>query len=105
VSRWRPNTVADGLRALVGRSNFKLISQRVTDILLVEDRDTVEAMRLMLEVTGLRLEPSAAVVIAAIRQHPERFAERRVGVILSGGNYDPSLFPWLEPAETAPGEP
>jgi threonine dehydratase len=59
----------------------------------------------MLELTGLRLEPSAAVVIAAIRQQPERFAGRRVGVILSGGNYDPTLFPWLETTDTVARRP
>ena len=38
------------------------------------------------------VEPSSASVLAALWREPERFAGRRVGVILSGGNTD---FAWL----------
>jgi threonine dehydratase len=35
------------------------------------------------------------VPLAAILRHPERFAGRRVGVILSGGNVDLDALPWM----------
>jgi threonine dehydratase len=38
------------------------------------------------------VEPSSATVLAAVLAHPEHFAGRRVGVILSGGNVDPRFF-------------
>jgi threonine dehydratase len=34
------------------------------------------------------------VPLAAIMQHPDAFAGRRVGVILSGGNVDLDRLPW-----------
>ena len=49
------------------------------------------------------VEPSGATPLAAIRTEPERFRDRRVGVIISGGNTD---FSWLGAAEalTSPRE-
>jgi threonine dehydratase len=38
------------------------------------------------------VEPSSATVLAAVLAHPQRFAGRRVGVILSGGNVDMERF-------------
>ncbi|KAA9131684.1 threonine/serine dehydratase [Marinihelvus fidelis] len=101
VESWSPDTVADGLRALVGASNYAIISDKVDQVLLADDEAIVAAMRLLFETTGLRVEPSAAVTLAVIASHPEVFRGRSVGVILSGGNYDPALFPWLE--EPQPG--
>jgi threonine dehydratase len=39
------------------------------------------------------IEPSSATVLAAISKHPEIFAGRKVGAILSGGNIHPAE--WL----------
>ena len=43
----------------------------------------------------LVVEASSAVALAAILQHREQFADRDVGVILSGGNVDLDALPWL----------
>jgi len=43
----------------------------------------------------LVVEPSGATPLAALRMEPERFRDRRVGVIISGGNTD---FGWLDAA-------
>lgn len=96
VEAWSPDTVADGLRALVGVSNFDIIRRDVDAILLADDEAIVDAMRLVFDTTGLKIEPSAAVPIAVIRGDPKSFTGQHVGVIISGGNYDPALFPWLE---------
>jgi threonine dehydratase len=52
-------------------------------------------MRLVFERLKIVIEPSSAVVLAAILRHSERFANLRVGAILSGGNVDPDAMPWL----------
>jgi threonine dehydratase len=96
VEHWQPETIADGLRGLIGKLNFDLIKANVDDILLADEDGIVTTMRLLYETTGMALEPSAAVAIAVISAHPQRFAGKRVGVILSGQNYDPALFPWLQ---------
>lgn len=95
VRHWQPDTIADGLRGLIGVSNFALISTHVDDILLADEAGIITAMRLVFETTGMAIEPSAAVPIAVVLAHHQRFAGRRLGIILTGANYDPDLFPWL----------
>jgi len=98
VASWSPDTVADGLRAVIGKMNFALIEKHVTAILLADDAAMERAMRVLLEHAGERLEPSAAIAVAVIQNNPERFAGKRVGVILTGGNIDFQRYPWMAPA-------
>jgi threonine dehydratase len=88
------NTIADGLRTLLGDVTFPIIQSRVDEILTVSEHGIVRAMRRLWEITKLVVEPSAAVPFAAIQEHPERFAGKRVGLILSGGNVDLDALPW-----------
>jgi len=43
---------------------------------------------LLMTRSKLLLEPSSATVLAAVLAYPERFAGKRVGLVLSGGNLD-----------------
>ena len=49
-------------------------------------------MRLVWERMKIIIEPSSAVPLAAVLRHPEIFSKARVGIILSGGNVDASVF-------------
>lgn len=89
-----PDTVADGLRATIGKRNFSLIRDHLEQILTVVDRDIIEAMRLVWERMKIVIEPSSAVPVAAVLKYPEVFARQRVGIILSGGNVDLAKLPW-----------
>jgi len=40
------------------------------------------------------VEVSCATVLAAILQQPGRFAGRRIGAVLTGGNVDLQALPW-----------
>ncbi|HEY0660979.1 MAG TPA: pyridoxal-phosphate dependent enzyme [Lysobacter sp.] len=82
------DTVCDGLRAELGTLTFPILREHVHDVLLVDDRQVIAAMRLLWERMKLIVEPSGAVPLATVLAHRERFAGRRVGVILSGGNVD-----------------
>jgi threonine dehydratase len=42
----------------------------------------------------LVVEPSAAVGLAVVLRHPQRFAGKRVAIVLSGGNVDMDKLPW-----------
>lgn len=92
IIRKPAQTVADGLRSALGALTFNIIRQSVTDILLVSDGDILASLRWIYQVTGLLVEPSAAIGLGAIASHPSRFAGRKVGVILSGGNVDASIL-------------
>jgi len=89
-----PDTICDGLRGTLGAPNFELLGQHGAQVLTVSDTDTRAAMRLLWQVTKQTVEPSSAITLAAVLAHPARFAGKRVGLILSGGNIDLDALPW-----------
>ena len=93
VSDWDPETIADGLRALIGEMTFPIILDLVDNILTVTESGIKAGMALIYEHLNMIIEPSSATVIAAMLEHPGIFASKKVGVILSGGNIDKAMFP------------
>lgn len=90
-----PPTIADGLRGSIGERPFALIREGVDDILTVSEREIVAAMRIVLEEFKLLIEPSSAVPIAALLAGRLGAEGDAVGVIVSGGNVDLSVCPYL----------
>ena len=88
------NTIADGLRTQLGHINFPIIQQHVKRIIRVEEHEIVAAMRLIWERMKIIVEPSSAVALAAILKEKEAFENKKVGVILSGGNVDLKKLPF-----------
>ncbi|HXQ11381.1 MAG TPA: pyridoxal-phosphate dependent enzyme [Caulobacteraceae bacterium] len=88
-------TIADGLRASLSKRTFGVISRHVTQVLTASEYAIVDAMRLIWTSMKIVVEPSAAVPLAAILEHRDAFAGRRVGVILTGGNVDLDALPWM----------
>jgi threonine dehydratase len=95
VTEFVPDTICDGLRGTLGEPNFELLRRHAVEALVVDDADTVAAMRLLWQRTKQLVEPSSATAFAAILKHRERFAGRRVGIVLSGGNVDLDALPAL----------
>ncbi len=82
------NTIADGLRTNLGDKTFDIIQRELDDVFTVSEQAILSALRLVWERMKIIIEPSCAVPLAAILSHPEAFAGKRVGVILTGGNVD-----------------
>ena len=95
VTDIKPDTVCDGLRAIVSERTFIGLREHTDGVINVHDRDTIAAMELAWRELKLTIEPSSAVALAAVLQRPEEFRSQRVGVILSGGNVDLAHLPWL----------
>src|ERR1700704_5278275 len=91
----KPNTIADGLRTNVGAPNFAIIQRYVDDIVTVREESIVAAMRTIWETMKMIVEPSAAVPYAAIIENKIDVREKRVGIIVSGGNVDLDALPWM----------
>lgn len=89
-----PNTIADGLRVSVGKRNFGIIKSHVEDVVTVEEAEIIAAMRTIWERMKIIVEPSCAVTLAAVLKDPARFANKRVGLILTGGNVDLTNLPF-----------
>jgi threonine dehydratase len=91
-----PNTIADGLRTSLGNLTFPIILNYVEDIVTVPERDIINAMRLVWERMKILIETSSAVPVAAILEGEINLKEKRVGIILSGGNVDLDHLPWIK---------
>jgi len=87
-----PDTIADGLLTSLGQRNFGVLRELVPDILTVSEEEILEALQLVWQRMKILIEPSSAVPVAALLSHGETLSGQGIGVILSGGNVDPSHF-------------
>ena len=88
IERDNQQSVADGLKTNLKPRTWHFVSRYVSDILLASETEILDAMYLTWERMKIIVEPSAAVPLATILRHRQRFAGKRVGVILTGGNVD-----------------
>ncbi|MDB6163845.1 MAG: pyridoxal-phosphate dependent enzyme, partial [Xanthomonadaceae bacterium] len=95
VTDFVPDTICDGLRGTLGAPNFAVLRQHDVHALVVDDSETIAAMRLLRSRMKQLVEPSSATALAAVLRYRDQFAGRRVGVILSGGNVDLDALPVL----------
>jgi threonine dehydratase len=90
-----PNTIADGLRTSLGSLTFPIILAFVDRIITVREDSIISAMKLLWERMKVLVEPSAAVPLAALLEGQEELREKKIGIILSGGNADLENLPWI----------
>jgi threonine dehydratase len=90
-----PKTICDGLRATIGEPNFAMMNEHRVEIVTVDDDATLAAMRILWTELKQTVEPSSATVLAVLLARRERFAGRRVGLVLSGGNVDLDAIPFM----------
>lgn len=90
----RPLSLADGLTApYVGRHNLAHIDEYVDAVIEVPERAIERAWWELLDTSKLLVEPSAAVGLAALRQHTiQADPGARVALVLSGGNVAPATL-------------
>jgi threonine dehydratase len=91
-----PVTVADGLKVPLKELTWHFVSSHVTDSLTASEEEIVEAMKLIWKRMKIVMEPSSAVPLATILKNKDRFANKRVGVIITGGNVDLDALPWAK---------
>lgn len=90
----QPKTIADGLLTSLGERNFAIIMDKVDDIVTVSEEAIIEAMRMIWERMKIIIEPSSAVPLAAILERKIDVQDKKVGIILSGGNLDLGKLPF-----------
>ncbi|WCS28762.1 pyridoxal-phosphate dependent enzyme (plasmid) [Methylobacterium sp. NMS14P] len=89
-----PVTVADGLKVPLKDLTWHFVRHHVADILTVSEAEIVAAMQLIWKRLKIVMEPSSAVALAAVLKYRPVFANKRVGVIITGGNVDLDALPW-----------
>ena len=94
MSNKTTDTIADGLRAQVGTITFPIIKENVDKILLVSEEMIISSMYMIWQRLKIIIEPSCSIVLAALMLNSNKFLNKKVGLILTGGNYDLKQIPW-----------
>jgi threonine dehydratase len=88
-----PKTIADGAQTTyLGNHNFPIINRYVDEIITVSDAQLVETMRFIAERMKMIVEPTGCLAAAAALQHVLPIQDKKVGIIISGGNVDLKHF-------------
>ncbi len=88
-----PQTIADGARTLsLGKHNWAIIEKGVTEIIEVSDEEIIEATRLLFTLANLKSEPTGALTLGAILEKPNKFAGKKICLVVSGGNVDAEIY-------------
>lgn len=86
-------TIAEGIAvATPGTLTQQIVRDKVNELLLVDEGDIEHAILLLLEIEKTLVEGAGAAGLAALLKEPQRFARKKVGLVLSGGNIDPLLL-------------
>ena len=92
VPMTNPCTIADGLRSSVGDMTLPILHAHLSGFFTVGEHEIVEAMRFAFERLKIVIEPSSAVALAPVLRRESALRDLRVGVLITGGNVDLSVF-------------
>ncbi len=87
------STIAEGIAVgQPGQITREIIGRLVDDLVLVDEGDIEQAIVMLLEIEKTLVEGAGAAGLAALLKDPARYAGRKVGLVLCGGNIDPLLL-------------
>lgn len=89
-----PKTIADGLLTSLSQKTFNIINENVEQILTASEKSIIEAMQLIWERMKIIIEPSSALPLATIIENRDLFANKKIGIIISGGNVELKKLPF-----------
>ena len=88
-----PQTLADGARTLsLGKHNWEIIKSGVSEIIEVAEEKIIEAVKLYFNLANLKCEPTGALSLGAILETPEKFKDKKICIVVSGGNVDAEIY-------------
>lgn len=89
-----PHTICDGLLTSLGEKTFSILNRELVKIITATDEAIIASMRLIWERMKIIVEPSSAVTLAVVLENKEKFAGKKIALILSGGNVDLTKLPF-----------
>jgi len=93
VNEAEPQTIADGARTVsVGKHNWAVLKNGLAGIVEVPEENIKEGVRLLFSLANLKAEPTGALSMGALLTDPDRFRDRSVCCVVSGGNVDPQVY-------------
>jgi len=92
-NEFEPLSIADGARTIsLGNHNWEIIKKAVSEIIEVSEEKIKEAVRLYFSLANLKVEPTGALSLGAVLENSGKFADKKVCLVVSGGNVDPEIF-------------
>ncbi|MFY9570491.1 MAG: threonine/serine dehydratase [Blastocatellia bacterium] len=93
VNETEPQTIADGARTVsVGHHNWAVLKDGLARIVEVPEEDIKKGVRLLFGLANLKSEATGALSVGGLLTEPDRFRDRRVCCVISGGNVDPEVY-------------
>lgn len=87
------DTLAEGIAVKEpGELTSRILKDLSVEIMLAPERDIERAVATLVEIEKTIVEGAGAAGLAAMLGQSERFAGRKVGTVLCGGNIDPHLL-------------
>ena len=87
------DTLAEGIAVFEpGQFTSKVLAGLLDDFVLVSEGEMETALALLVQIEKTVVEGAGAAGLAAVMAHREKFAGRKVGIVLSGGNIDTRLL-------------
>ena len=87
------DTLAEGIAVKApGELTAKVVAKLVDDILLVDEGALENAVSLLLQIEKTVVEGAGAAGLAAVLTNREKFAGKKIGLVLCGGNIDTRLL-------------
>ncbi|MGI8555151.1 MAG: threonine ammonia-lyase [Pyrinomonadaceae bacterium] len=88
-----PATIADGARTIsLGKHNWEIIKSGIAEIAEVSDEKITEAVRLLFSLANLKCEPTGALPLGAILENSDKFKNKKICAVVSGGNVDTEIY-------------
>ncbi|MGH8599201.1 MAG: threonine ammonia-lyase [Burkholderiales bacterium] len=92
-AKYGTHTIADGIAVKqAGDLTLPIVRRLVDDIILLDESVIEEAIVMLLEIEKTVAEGAGAAALGALLRHRQRFAGKKVGLVISGGNVDPLLL-------------
>lgn len=87
------STIAEGIAVkYIGKLTLPVIRQHAAELARVEDAQIEKALGLLVNVEKVVVEGAGAAALAAVLADPAKYAGRKVGLVVTGGNIDPRLL-------------
>ncbi len=93
VNESEPQTIADGARTVsLGQRNWAILQSGIKEILEVSEDGIENGVRSLFKLANLKSEPTGGLAFGAAVAHKDKFKNKRIICVVSGGNVDTELF-------------
>ena len=90
------DTLAEGIAVKEpGRLTSQILKELKAEIMLVPERDIERSVAMLVAIEKTVVEGAGAAGLAAMLSDPARFAGKKVGTVLAGGNIDTHLLAYV----------